>query len=364
MANHDGPIVLVGGSGVVGLRLALLLGRLEQRPLLIAGRSSSRAQPVLDELRAAGVEARFFELDVAQQPGGETVRVRLPPSASAVVGLVNDPHDALLGAALEAAVPFVDITRWTTRFSVAVGRAGLARPRAPVVLASGWMAGLLPRVAAFLAAQVGGELDSIDGSIRYALADASGADSVEYMDRLWIPFDVTREGRAVTVPPFSDVRRVEVAGALTTVRRLDTPEQWSLPLTLGARSASVRMGFDSGFVTQALAFLVRLGFFRWFSADRFRGLRHSLLRSTGAETRLGAPASFRVDVRNTAGESRTLSLTKADGQAALTAVGAWLALRFALSDPTFAGVRFPEQDPDNADLPALLSRAGVSCVGG
>jgi hypothetical protein len=161
------------------------------------------------------------------------------------------------------------------------------------------------------------------------------------------------------VSPFSEARRVDVAGQSTRVRRFDTPDQWSLPMTLGARSVAVRIGFDSGPMTGALAFLVRLGFFRWFAGERFRALRHALLRSAGAEMRPGAPAAFRVDVVGESGERRALTLSKPDGQAALTAVGAWLATRLALSEPGFAGVRFPEQDPDNVQLLSLLARAGV-----
>ena len=354
--DHEAPILLVGGGGVVGRRLAPLLTRFEARPLLIAGRSRERAAATIGAVQALGGEASFAALDLAGPVGTWSV--------AAVICLVNDPQDKLLLAAVGAGVPFVDITRWTTRLASAVARVTLAEARAPVVLASGWMGGLLPRVAALLAGEIGGAIDSVDGAVRYALADASGADSIEYIDRLWIPFDVTLGGRAVTVSPLSEARCVSVAGRRTIVRRFDTPEQWSLPLTLGASSVAVRLGFDHALAGTALAFLSRIGFFRWFAAERFRALRHALLRTKGAEHRSGAPAAFRVDVTNTDGVARGMSLSTADGQAGLTAVGAWLAARFALSAATPAGVSFPEQDPDNASLLQLLQRAGVTAVRG
>jgi hypothetical protein len=346
------PVVLVGGGGVVGQRLAPLLSMLEGRPLVIAGRSAEHAALTLAAVRAAGGDARFLPLDLAAPAG------RL--AASAVLGLVNDPHDALLLAAVGAGVPFVDITRWTTRLAVAVGRVALAGARAPVILASGWMGGLLARAAALLAQEIGGAVDIVDGAVRYALDDASGADSVMYIDRLWIPFDATCAGQLTTVAPLTELRRVDIAGQRTSVRRFDTPDQWTLPLTLGARSAAVRLGFDHAGAGVALAWMARLGLFRLLAGDRFRSLRHALLRDNAAGVRPGSPAAFRVDVTNTDGLARGLSLSKPDGQAALTAVGAWLALRFALAQPSFAGVRFPEQDPDNASLVGLVERAGVS----
>ena len=106
------PIVLVGGAGVVGQRLGPLLARLEQRPLLVAGRSAERAKATLKAVESAGGEARFVALDL-NAPSGVL-------AASAVVGLVNDPQDTLLLAALRGSVPFVDITRWTSLMARAV----------------------------------------------------------------------------------------------------------------------------------------------------------------------------------------------------------------------------------------------------
>jgi hypothetical protein len=352
-AHHArGPVVLVGGSGVVGRNLAPLLARERLADeIVVAGRDPARAQPVLDAARIEGQSARFERIVLGERAPG------LPVPASLVIGLVNDPADALLAAAMAAGVPFVDVTRWTSRMAVTVARVANARPSSPVVLSSGWMGGLLARVAAHLV-PLAGNGAVVDGAIRYALDDASGEDSVDYMDRLWLPFEVPEAQGSVVIEPFRDRRRVLVHGHPTSVARFDTPEQWTLPITLGIERAAVRLGFDSNIAGALLFALVRTGFFRLVRGDRFRSLRRSLLRSSGAQRRSGTAASFRVDVSGDSG-ARTMTVHSDSGQAALTAAGALLAARWALKMPATGGVLFPEQDPENAHLPEGLAALGV-----
>jgi hypothetical protein len=348
----SGPLVLVGGTGVVGRNLAPLLAQARLADeIVVAGRDPARAEPVLDSVRRAGQSARFEHIVL-----GERAKTT-PLSASLVIGLVNDPANALLAAAMDGGVPFVDVTRWTSRVAATVAHVATVRPSSPVVLSSGWMGGLLARVAAHLLPFAGRDA-VVDGSIRYALDDAAGEDSVEYMDRLWLPFEVPEAQGSVVVEPFRDRRSVMVHGHRTSVARFDTPEQWTLPIALGVHRAAVRLGFDNNTVGKLLFALVRTGFFWLVRSDRFRSLRRSLLRSQGAEKRPGAGAAFRVDVRGNDG-TRTMTVHSAFGQAALTAVGALLSARWALTMPRVGGVFFPEQDPENVRLPERLAAAGV-----
>lgn len=350
--SSRGPLVLVGGSGVVGRNLAPLLARARLADeIVVAGRDPARAEPVLDAVRSAGQSARFEHIVLGERGSGPPVRAAL------VIGLVNDPADALLAAAMDGGVPFVDVTRWTSRVAVTVARVATVRPSAPVVLSSGWMGGLLARVAAHLLPFAGRGAE-VDGAIRYALDDASGEDSVDYMDRLWLPFEVPEVQGSVVVEPFRDRRSVVVHGHRTSVARFDTPEQWTLPIALGVHRAAVRLGFDSNTVGALLFWLVRAGFFRLVRSDRFRTLRRSLLRSSGAEKRPGAGAAFRVDVRGDKG-ARTMTVHSDAGQAALTAAGALLSAHWALMMPRIGGVFFPEQDPENVSLPERLAALGV-----
>src|SRR5207245_1230957 len=85
------------------------------------------------------------------------------------------------GSATEATV--------TSRLQRAVTVASVAEPSAPVLLSSAWMGGVTSLVAAALAAEAGGA-DEVEIAIRWDLRDRAGADSVEFMDRLGLDYEV------------------------------------------------------------------------------------------------------------------------------------------------------------------------------
>lgn len=341
----EGAVVLAGGYGVVGAEAARMLrARHPSLPLVLAGRTPSRGEAL-----AAEVGASLHAMDLSgPSPLGF--------SARAVVALVNDPQDRLLRACLQAGIPFVDITRWTARVQQALAVAAVEPPRAAVVLASGWMGGLIPLVGAALARELG-TASAIDTSILYDLADRAGEDSIEFMDRMHVAFEVMEEGRRRVVEPLTGARKVELAGRPHRVVRLDTPEQLTLPLVLGARTVSTRIGFTDESATLALQALQGLGLFHLLRGERFRGLRRALLRGSGK----GGRAVVRIEVSS--GEAfRAITLVDARGQAHLTAAGATLALERALGldgDAPPQGVAFPEQTPSPERALAALRSLGV-----
>ncbi|WP_225731693.1 MULTISPECIES: saccharopine dehydrogenase [unclassified Nocardia] len=340
--DPQGPVLLVGGYGTVGAELTRLAA--PSFPLLLTGRSLARGRELAMEV---GAGLKVWDL-AAPEPFRAGVR--------AVVGLVNDPDDRVLRAAVAGGVPFVDITRWTSRLQRAATVAALLDPRAPVLLSSAWMGGVTSLVAAHLGSRLGGA-DTVEVAIRWDLRDRAGADSVEFLDRLGLDYEVIEGGTRRTIMPLSGVRRVRIGDAVTRVARIDTPEQFTLPLTLGAATVATRIGFSSGASTSALLAVKRLGFFRWGRGERFTGARRALLYAPGD----GGVAALRIDVTH-GGRTATATLTDPAGQAHLTAVGALLGLRRVLGLDGAApesGVRFPEQTPVPAEVPAMLAAHGI-----
>ena len=340
--SADGPILVAGGYGTVGSALTALLA--PDFPLLLTGRTPERG----DELAGRhGASVRRWDL-LDPTPFDASVR--------AVVSTVNDPHDRVLSAAVEAGIPYVDITRWTTRVARAATLAGQKSPSAPVYLSSGWMGGVTNIVAAALAEELGGA-STIDVSIRYDVNDIAGLDSVDFIDRLGQDFEVMQQGNPITVSPLTDTRWVDFPGSRTKVGRIDTPEQFTFPMTLGAETANTRIGFSSNASTTALLAAKKVGLFHWGRGDRFTPLRRGLLYSPGK----GGSAQVRSDVT---GPSGTTSATIVDrqGQAHLTAVGGALAVRRALADDARPGVTFPESLPNPRRTVSELESFGVAVL--
>ena len=207
-------------------------------------------------------------------------------------------------------------------------------------------------------------VDSIDISILYALKDKSGDDSVEYMDRLTVPFPITRDGQGTTAVPFTESRKVTFAnGYSTKVYRFDTPDQHILPSRAGARSVAAFIAFDDRMTMTVFWLIVRSGLWDLMSGQRFTKLRRSLLHNPGP----GAPHHVRVDVAGTSGGQPahlTIQITDAAGQTHLTAVGAALQVEWVLGLNGFAGaspgIRYGEDIAPLATLSAALESQGVT----
>ncbi|MER7341883.1 saccharopine dehydrogenase [Streptomyces sp. NPDC000075] len=340
--DPSGPVLITGGYGTVGAEIARMAAA--DFPVLLTGRSPERGRALAEGL---GGEARAWDL---ADPAPFRAAVR------AVVGSVNDPDDRVLRAAVTAGIPYVDITRWTARLQRAVTVTALLRPTAPVLLSSAWMGGVSSLVAARLAAELGGA-ERVEIAVRWDTADRAGADSVEFMDRLGIGFEVVDGGRRRLATPLTDARTVRFDGAPVRVARIDTPEQFTLPLTLAATTVATRIGFSSAAATRALFALRGTGFFRWAGGERWAPARRALLHSPGD----GGTALVRIDVEHS-GRSRSATVADPHGQSHLTAAGALLGLHRVLGTdgaPAPEGVVFPEQHPDPGAAVALLAARGV-----
>lgn len=334
--NPMDALLIVGATGVVGQQLTRLLRqRHPELPLLIAGRDLAKAERLAAELG----HAQALALDV-QQPG--PLRGLRP---RAVLALVNDPEDFLLDDALGAGIAYLDITRWTERLKSALARVAAAGPSSPVLLASGWMAGLVSTLAG-LAAQELARVERIELNVLYALKDRSGPDSVEYMARLATPFEVLEQGRWISVKPYSDPRRIAFpSGRGARVHRFDTPDPFMLSATTGARSLSTRIAFDDRLSMPLLIALGRSGLWRLIGSPRFKGLRQAILHNPGG----GAPHELLIEVqgqdRQGQPQVQRIGLHDPLGQTHLTALGALLQVERLLgldgAAPPPAGLLYP-----------------------
>jgi len=347
-----GPVLIAGGYGVVGAQLAALVRRRDtELPLLIGGRSQALGEKAASEF----TNAASTVMDVtADDP---LAGLNIVPSV--VIAAVNDPGNTLMRASVSRAIPYIDITRWTERLLEARALADSMKPRASVTLASSWMAG----VSAILARQACdgfAEVDSINTSILFRLKDKAGPNSVEYADRLAIPFRVWEAGRWRRARPMTEPLKVDFpSGETARAYRFDEPSQETLVSATGARAVASRIAYDDASAMQSIVFLVRSGLWRMISGPAFAGLRRSLIYNPGD----GAAHEIVVEVSG-GGALRRASLLDRAGQTHLTAVGAYIQLCEVLglegrpSRP--AGVYLPEHATDFAFARKILEEEGVA----
>ena len=351
--NIKDAILIVGGYGVVGGQVTRLIRqRHPDIPLLIAGRNVAKAETLANELNTA--HAVFIDTEQPAPLNGLLPR--------AIVAVTNDPHDYLFQEALKAGIAYLDITRWTERLRSTVDTAEAIH--APVLLSSAWMAGIPALISAAIAQHLT-RVDSIDISVLYRLKDKSGPNSIEYMDRLVTPFTIMLEGELKQVYPLTDPRNVTFpSGYKSNVYRFDTPEQFTLPTTTGARTVSVRIAFDDMLSTRALVFLTRTGIWKLISGKAFKSLRQKILYNPGS----GANHEIVIEVLGTEGDAQQKSIraTVSDpkGQAHLTAVGALIQLERLLGldgePPPLPAIVYPDTAPCINFALQFLVEHGVS----
>jgi hypothetical protein len=353
--NSSDAIFIAGGYGVVGSQLAeMIRQRYPDLPLILAGRNPDKAAELVGKL----TNAQTISLDM-QQPGPLN---GLKPRA--VIATANDPHDYLLLDAVQNGIPYLDITRWTERVRAASLQLTKENLTAPVILSSAWMAGIVALVAASLARSLN-TVERIEISILYSLKDKSGPNSVEYMDRLAMPYQVMLDGQLQQVYPYTDPRTVTFPGGYRTKTwRFDSPDQLTLPAATGASTVTARIAFDDAFSTNLLVFLTRSGIWKMISGKRFASLRRALLYSPGS----GAAHEVVVEVagRTEDGLSRLLKANIVDprGQTHLTAAGALIQLEYLLGlDPQPApqpGLYYPESTVDFGQVFETLEKLNIA----
>lgn len=341
-------VLVVGGYGVVGAQVCALLA--ERNPgleIMIGGRSLAKARQA-----ASGIAGALgVRIDVED----EDPLAGLPKPPAAIVVAVNDHHDRLLLAAARRGIALVDIARWRERMDDA--RRLLESAEAPVVLASGWMAGAAAVVAAAFR-DPARPADRVDIDILFDLADKAGPDSIAGFMDIQEPFTVWEAGVPRTAKSLSEGRVARFSDRSARCLRFDSPDQQTLVQSGHARGAATRMTFGGAAMTATFAVLVRSGLWGLLP----RAARAALLYNPGK----GAPHEFVVTLDEAAGAKRIV-VRDGLGQTHMTAAGAAAQAERMLGlngrAPVARGVSYPEQADDLAADIAALRAMGVEIVG-
>jgi hypothetical protein len=329
MSSKQHPVLIIGGSGVVGAQAAAMVRRLHPTlPVAIAGRDLARAQAVAEKL---GVEALAADLSKPD--------LGLPGDArfSAVIVFVKDDWSHALRFAQRHGIPHLSVSSGAFEIGIEAARFIHAPRAAPVVLASQWLAGaaLFPTLEY---AKVFRSIDAIHVGVLLDEQDMGGQAALADYER------ITQAGSATLT--LKDGRFAWIAGeeAKARYRSVDGVE---LPATAyGPLDVlSLATATDAKNIRFDLAFDV--------SASRRRGEPFS------TESVIAIEGVLHSGARAT----RTYEVVHPQGQAPLTALGVALATERALGlaggEALKPGLYFPDGIIEPAYYVARMQEFGA-----
>jgi saccharopine dehydrogenase-like NADP-dependent oxidoreductase len=347
-------VLIAGGYGEVGARLASHLARACPDRVVVAGRSLERARAAV---AALGGRASARAVDVNDPASIERA---LDGVATVVCCVEQDERRTLLRAAATRGLAYTDLTASSIWRAALALRGEAEASGARIVLGAGLVPGISSAMARAAADRVG-PLESVETDLLLCAGDAFGPDSLSYLMReLAAPLVVTERGRERTVACFSEPRVVafpDPVGA-RIARRAPFADQYFFPRSFGVATATTCLAIDPPWTGAVIAAALRGGVARLLDRAWFRGLVRGLVAT--AKLRPARSDSFALVVEAVGkGGSARFSLV-GRGQAQATAIAASLLTR-ALVDREIEkpGVWFAEQVVDPERFFADLRREGL-----
>ncbi|MCG3174811.1 MAG: hypothetical protein GMKNLPBB_03100 [Myxococcota bacterium] len=331
-------ILVAGGYGVVGRRIASRLAPEFPGRVVIAGRDERKALAFSNEL-GNGSRARRIDVDDSASVSSALDGI------GTVMTCVAQHEFHLLRTAIARGLAYTDIAPRLAFWRGAEEMESEARRTgARIVLGAGLSPGISNMMAANLARMVE-RVDQIETAILLSLGDEYGPDSLHHvLEAVISPFSVVLDGRRETATPFSDGRRVVFPEPLG--ERIAYLFPWSdavyYPKTIGAQTSLGRFALEPAWTGGLAALLVRLGARNWL---RRGGVLQGHQRAIDGLKRIYAGSDrFALVVTIRSGERVVMMNLAGRRQADVTAdSAAEFARMLARSEAGQPGVWLPEQ---------------------
>jgi saccharopine dehydrogenase (NAD+, L-lysine-forming) len=253
--TEPGSILIVGGYGAVGHRIATLLAPTHPARVIVAGRHAERAARLATQL-GQGVRARTVDVDSAASVHAALDGVAL------VVNCADQREPHLVRAAIQRGCAYTDTTAAHALWQQVRGlSAEAAQTGSRMILGAGLMPGISSVMARAGATALGGA-DAVDGTLLLSLGDEFGPAPLEYLLlEATRPFTIVERGRERLVWSFTEPRCVSFPPpiGLRAAYRIPFSDQHFHPRTLGAATATSRLALDPAWIGTLAAWLVRLG---------------------------------------------------------------------------------------------------------
>jgi saccharopine dehydrogenase (NAD+, L-lysine forming) len=350
-------ILIVGGYGVIGRRIAVELAVDYSDQITIAGRNGAKAA---EAAAATGRGARGRQIDTSV---ATSVAAALE-GVAIVISCIDLPDRALLWAAIERGLCYTDITPRLTELGrgAAYERVDAAARSsgARVVLGTGIAPGIVNVMARALT-DPRGRADEIETALLLPAGDSGGPALLGYfLQELAMSYEIRVQGADRPARAFSDPRLVEFpppAGARLAYL-FPFSDQVLYPRTLGASTAVTRLAVDPAWLGRFLAMMVSTGASRLTAIEWIRNAIMNARRGQNRPSAKEAWFELRVDVRcgDRLKHATLVGQAQADATALAAAETARLLIEGNVSEP---GAWMPEQVIDPGPFFAHLASRGL-----
>lgn len=326
-------ILIVGGKGLVGSTIYRILKARNPEVVIFVG--SRKVTTKEDELT----------IDVNNPDTFQTI---LDKKIDLIVLSVNDSQDNILHFAVKHHLDYIDITKPTPALTKAYHAILDQDINSRIVFSSGWMGGIVSGLVKGIVRHIS-DIEKVDLFVYYSVNDLAGESSAHFMaENVANPFVRYEDNKPVYIKHFLDADYFEFGFGIgrRQVYNFDVPDLYILNKIEQIPNVSVKMTYNSKFITWLLGAMQRYGIFKKLSLHT----RKKVFGSSGN----GDLSIFEGIVYTRDGKYKKISVQSARGQAELTALSTVLHIESLLKTVFENRVYFAHELHQDQDLHLLL----------
>lgn len=316
-------VLIIGGTGLVGkVILRILKGRNPDYNLFIGSRKINN-------------QKNSLVVDVVNP---KTFNSILENEIDLIVMSTKDDANEILKFAIKNNIDYVDITKPTPDLTIAydLAKANKQNINSRIVFSSGWMGGIVGSLVDFVERDKS-KIQEVNLYIYYSVKDLAGKSSANFLaENICKPFIVYENNKAKNVKHFLNSEKFDFSFGIgkRQVYNLDVPDLFILNQLEKIPTVSVKMTYNSKFITRLMGYFQSLKIFNIMSLKE----RQLLFGSSGN----GDQTIFEIIIK-TQDKSKKISLQSLKGQAELTAFSTVLHIEKMLDETISDGIYFSHQ---------------------
>lgn len=264
----EGKILIVGGYGSVGRTIAVELANRFPCQVIAAGRNYKKAE---DLARTTGMKVLPMEFDVFNFQEDSN----LPDDITLVIMCLDLPNMVFVRKCLQLGIHYLDISAsYEILSQIELLDNEAKKHNATVVLS----VGLAPGLTNLLAAHCKSKFDRMERAdifVLLGMGEAHGEAAIRWtIENMSSRFSTRENGVAKQVESFEEGKRAIFPNGIgeRTAYRFNISDQHVIPKTLGVRSASTWLCFDSTLITTLFFLYKKIGLLALLSFKQVRKL--------------------------------------------------------------------------------------------